>query len=166
MFSQSTNQVPTRYSDNVNNMNSVINLMFFKPNSLELNNHTIHPELHFSSNHALLTVDITIKKEFVQDKWHTIIKNSEKEENFTSELIEVFSNIDTLYIVNKNALELIVQEYLRILNFIWYKHSQNINITRHSKAWCYKTSVWTDFGRVRVSVVATTYHKDKWSHKR
>ena len=68
MFSQSTNEVPTRYLDNVNNMNSVINLMFFKPNSLELNNHTIHPELHFSSDHAPLTVDITIKKEFVQDK--------------------------------------------------------------------------------------------------
>jgi len=37
------NQVPTRYSDNDNNSNSVIDLMFFQCNSTELNNHSIYP---------------------------------------------------------------------------------------------------------------------------
>ena len=39
-----TNQVLTRYSDNVNNSNSVINLMFLYNRSIELNNHSIHPD--------------------------------------------------------------------------------------------------------------------------
>jgi len=40
-----TNQVPTRYLDNMNNGNSVIDLMLLRPNFLEINNYTIHPEL-------------------------------------------------------------------------------------------------------------------------
>ena len=45
MLSCSTNQVLTRYSDNVNNVNSVINFIFFKLNSLEFDNYTIYPKL-------------------------------------------------------------------------------------------------------------------------
>ena len=42
---QSTNQVSTKYSDNVNDASSVINLMFFRPNILKFDNYTIHPKL-------------------------------------------------------------------------------------------------------------------------
>ena len=42
-LSSSTNQVLTRYSNNVNNSNSVIDLMFFYSGSSELNNYSIHP---------------------------------------------------------------------------------------------------------------------------
>ena len=41
-FSNPTNQVPTRYLDNANDSNSVIDL---RPNSSEINNHTIHSDL-------------------------------------------------------------------------------------------------------------------------
>ena len=44
-LSNSTNQVPTRYSDNANDSNLVIDLTFLRPNSLEIDNHTIHPDL-------------------------------------------------------------------------------------------------------------------------
>ena len=64
----STNQVPTRYLDNVNNLNLVINLMFLRPNSSEINNHTIHPDLQYLSTYALLTVNISIIEEFVLEK--------------------------------------------------------------------------------------------------
>jgi len=37
-------QIPTRYSDDTNNSNSVIDLMFLQCNSLEINSHTIHPD--------------------------------------------------------------------------------------------------------------------------
>jgi len=40
----STNSVPTRYLDNENNSNSIINLMFLRPNVLEFDNHTILPK--------------------------------------------------------------------------------------------------------------------------
>ena len=68
-FSHSTNSVPTRYSDNDNNSNSVndsvIDLIFLKSNSLEFNSHTILPEFQYLSNHALLVVDIYITEKFV-----------------------------------------------------------------------------------------------------
>jgi len=75
-LSISTNQVSTRYSDDVQNSNSVVNLMFFRPNSLELNNHTIYSDFCYLFDHIPLTVDIFIIKEFVPKKQHTIIKNS------------------------------------------------------------------------------------------
>jgi len=68
MLSYPTNQVLTRYSDNVNDANSVIDLMFLKHNSLEFDNYTIYSELQYLSNHALLMVNISIIKEFILDK--------------------------------------------------------------------------------------------------
>jgi len=44
-FSYFTYLVSTRYLNNGKNSNSVIDLMFLQPNSLELNNHSILPEL-------------------------------------------------------------------------------------------------------------------------
>ena len=38
------NPIPTRYLDNSSDSNSAINLMFLKPNSLELDNHLILPK--------------------------------------------------------------------------------------------------------------------------
>jgi len=60
-----TQQVPTWYSDNENNSNLVIDLIFLQSNSLKLTNHKIHSELCFSSDHALLTINIIIEKEFI-----------------------------------------------------------------------------------------------------
>ena len=39
-----TNQVPTRFSDNDHDSNSVIDLMFLFSSSSELDNHMIHPK--------------------------------------------------------------------------------------------------------------------------
>jgi len=83
----------------------------------------------------LLIVNIFISEEFIQGKWQTIIKNSEKEEKFVSELTTTLENINTTDISSKESLENIVQEYARILNSTWYKLSKNINITKHSKVW-------------------------------
>lgn len=62
------NQVPTRYADNSNEYNLVIDLMFLWVNSEELDTYIILSNLWGSSNHASLTVDIIINKEFIQDK--------------------------------------------------------------------------------------------------
>lgn len=42
-------------------------------------------------------------------------------------------NIDTLDILNSESLEEVVQEYMIILDSLWYKFSKNINITKHSQ---------------------------------
>ena len=93
-LSKSTNQVPTRYSDNANDLNSTINLMFFRLSLLEFNNYTIYPEHWYLSDYTPLTVDISIFKEHVPTKQHTIVKNSEEENNFINKLIISIKRID------------------------------------------------------------------------
>ena len=44
------NPVLTRYSDNQNNSNSVIHLMFLRQDLSEFNNHTIYPDIRYSSH--------------------------------------------------------------------------------------------------------------------
>ena len=95
LLSNPTNQVSTRYLDNTNDSNLIIDLMFLRPNSLEFNNYTIYPEFQYSSDHALLKVGISIIKDFVLDKQYTIIKNSEEENHFITELIKAIKKINT-----------------------------------------------------------------------
>jgi len=98
----------TKYLDNENNLNSVIDFIFLRPNFLEFNSYTIFLELWYSLDHALLVVDIHITKEFIQDKRCTIVKNSKEKEEFTSDLIEAIKKINISYLVNKESLELAV----------------------------------------------------------
>jgi len=86
-------QIPTHYSNNSKNSNSVINLFFLWPNLIKINNHSVLPELWYLSDHASLIVDISIVKEFIQDKKHIITKNSEEEEKFTFSFIKWFRSI-------------------------------------------------------------------------
>ena len=60
---KSTNQVPTRYLDNSNNSNSVINLIFLWLISSEFDNYTIWPEWRLLPDHTPLTINIAIFKE-------------------------------------------------------------------------------------------------------
>ena len=122
-LSSPVNQVPTQYTNNPNNSNLVINLMFLWSNSVEINNHFILSESQSLSNHAPLTVNIFISKEFIQDKWWTIIRNS-KEEKFVIELMNTMENINTLDISSKESLKEIIQEYAKISDSIWYKFSK------------------------------------------
>ena len=105
-------QIFTWYFNNANDTNLVIDLFFLQPNSIEIDNYSILSELCYPLDHTLLTIDISIAKEFIQ--YYTIIKNSEKEENFISNLIKAIRNIDMIKILDKDSLELIVQEYARI----------------------------------------------------
>jgi len=61
-LSTSINQVSTKYTDNPNESNSVIDLMFLWINSEKINTHLILLDLQSSSNHALLTVNIIVNE--------------------------------------------------------------------------------------------------------
>ena len=100
-----TNQVSTRYLENQNDSNLVIDLMFLRPDSLELDNHTIYPEWKLSLDHASLTVNIAIIEEHIQTKKHTLVNNSKKEENFIAELIKAVTRLNTENISSKEILE-------------------------------------------------------------
>ena len=62
-------------------------------------------------------------EEVMQEKRYTITRNSEKEVNFISELINTIENIDTSSTPNKESFETIAQDYVRISESIWYKFS-------------------------------------------
>ena len=82
--------------------------MFLWPNFSELNNHSILSKLWYLSDYALLVVDIQIIKKVISDVQYTIIKNSEEESNFTSDIIENFKKINTLQLTSKDFLEITV----------------------------------------------------------
>ena len=77
----------------------------------------ILPEFWYSLDYTPLIVNISINKEFIQDKQWSIIRNSEEEKKFVTELTFTLGNIDITDISNKGSLENIVQEYARILNY-------------------------------------------------
>ena len=75
---------------------------------MKLNNHKIHSELCFPSNHAPLTVNIIIKKEFIPKKKHTIIKKSEEESKFVEDFIRKLRSFNIVNITDKLSLKSIV----------------------------------------------------------
>ena len=67
-LSSSTNQLSTRYSDNYNDSNSVINLIFLRQDSLKLDNHIIYPDWRLLLDHTPLIINIMTIEEHVQTK--------------------------------------------------------------------------------------------------
>ena len=55
--------VPTRFSDNDHNTNSVLDLVFLHLFFPVFNLHCIHPEWRLSSDHTSITIDVSIQKE-------------------------------------------------------------------------------------------------------
>ena len=68
----------------------------------------MHTELQFLLNNALLSINISIYKEFIQEEQQTIIKNSEEKSKFIIDLIEAIGRIETTIIMDKGMLENIV----------------------------------------------------------
>ena len=125
-------QVGTWYTNNPNESNSIINLMFFWVNSEEIDTYSILPDLWSSSDHAPLTVNIIISKKFIQDKQWTIIKNSVEEKGFINEIKKIVGNIDVTNIPDSKSLE---KEFMAISENIWNKYSKYVKTTKNSKAW-------------------------------
>jgi len=96
-----TNYIATRYLDNDDTSNLVIDLMFLRSNSSELNNHFILLESKFPSDHALLVVDLQIMEEFVLMARYTIKENSNEE----------LAYINMTFLTSKKALEDVVNKF-------------------------------------------------------
>ena len=68
----------------------------------------MHTELQFLLDNVLLTINISIDKEFIQEEQQTIIINSEEKSKFIIDLIEAIGRIETTIIMDKGMLENIV----------------------------------------------------------
>ena len=134
-LSISTNQVPTRYLNNLNDSNSVIDLMFLHSRLIELNNHLIHLDWHLTSDHAPLTITISIVEESVISFKHSIIKNSKEEVAFIKDATISIRNLNTSNLSDINSLENIVNTLANNVEHAWEKNSKTINIMRYSKSW-------------------------------
>jgi len=62
-----------------------------------------------------------------------IIKNSEEEIEFTSDVINNFKKIDTLYLMSKESLETTVQEFVKTQEQLWHKYLKWVKIVWQSK---------------------------------
>ena len=151
-----TNQVSTRYSNNCQDINLVLDLMFLCFRLYELNNHTIHPEWRLISDYTCLMVTILIVEEHIQTKKHTIVKDSEEEHTFIKELIKVIRNIDINNISDVNCLDNTVHNFASSMENIQVKNLKVVNIMKYSKSW-WDAKCSRDLDKY--SVVATTRHK-------
>ena len=78
-LSKPIKNLPTRFLDNDQNSNSVLDLVFTQPSSMEFNSHHIHLDWRLSSDHAPITVDIPIRDEDIPTKQCSLIKESDEE---------------------------------------------------------------------------------------
>jgi len=134
-LSNPTNQVLTRYSDNINDSNLVIDLMFLHSSSRKLNNHSIYPEWYLTSYHASLTITIPIVEESVNSTKHSIIKDSDKETAFINDITLSIRNLNMSNLSDIVSLNNIVNDFTNKVNNAWEKSSKIINIMKHSKSW-------------------------------
>jgi len=104
------NHCLTRYSNTVREANSVIDLMFLRYGSTELDQHFIHSDSHLSSDHASLSINIPINEEVVCTSKLSIPQRSEQETAFIKEIISNFKNLDTFNITDMEKLEHIVNQ--------------------------------------------------------
>jgi len=60
--------LPTIFANNAQDLNLVLDLVFLCSNSQEFNNHHIHPDWRLTSDHAPISVNISIIKKYIQIK--------------------------------------------------------------------------------------------------
>ena len=130
-----TNAVSTRYSDNNQSLNLVINLMFLRYSLVELDNHAIHLEWRLLLDYVSLTVTIVIEEQLSNNRKHSIVKGSKEEMLFIKDLIKNISSINIFNLSNIKSLENVIDLLAYIVKRAWDKNSKIVNISKHLKSW-------------------------------
>jgi len=113
----------------------VLDLIFLRFGSEEINNHSIHSDWCLTSDHFLLTIILPIVKEHIQTKKHMVVKDSKEEKTFINKVINAIKDIDTSNLSDIISLKNAVYTFACSLDIIWEKNSKIVNITKHSKSW-------------------------------
>ena len=133
-LSFTTDPILTRYSNNINDSNSVINLMFLHSGSSELNNYFIHLDWWLTLDHAPLTINIPIIEENTNTTKCSIIKDSKKEVSFIKEVTTSVRNLNISNLPDIASLDSVINKFASVVNNAWEKNSKIINITKHFKS--------------------------------
>jgi len=104
-LSSPTNPGPTRFSDTAGESNSVIDLMFLRCGSVELDNHSILPDSRLSSDHAPLSIDIPIFDEIIHSSKLIITPGSKQEMDFIKDVVSNLKSLDTSNIEDIASLD-------------------------------------------------------------
>ena len=155
-LSSLTNPGPTRFSDTAGESNSVIDLMFLRHGSDELDNHSILPEWHLSSDHVPLVIDIPILEEIIQTSKLAISPNSEQETKFIKDVISNFNKLDTSNIEDIDELDQIVNQLSVIVEQMWFKNAKKSRFSKHSKQW------WLESCRNALSTYRSERSHENW----
>jgi len=91
---------------------------------MELNNHSINPDWHLSSDHAPLTVTIPITEENIVSSKFSIAKNSEEEESFINDVSYAIKNINVGDLSNSNKLEVVTNMLASKIENTWRANSK------------------------------------------
>jgi len=100
--------------------------MFLYYSSSELDQHSILPESRLSSDHAPLSVDITLFEEIIQMLKLTLAPKSNQESAFIEDIISNFKNLDMSNIEDIDKLEWVVNQLSVIINQAWSKNPKKI----------------------------------------
>ena len=134
-LSSPTHQVPTRYANNNNGTNSVLDLVFIPLHNSGFNQHEILPDIRKPSDHVLLIIKIGIQDINNNSIKCTIKKNSDQEKNFIKNIISNTHLLNMEDIHTKEDLEVCVNHLSEIFQTSWDKHSKETRFAKHSKKW-------------------------------
>jgi len=146
----------TRYSDTAGEANSLIDLMFLRYGSTEINQYSIHPNCYLSSDHAPLSITISIVNEIINTSKPSIQQNSEQETAFVEEVILIFKNLDMSNLTDKDNLENTVNYLESLINQAWNKNAKRLRITKHSKQW------WTEECSKSLNIYRMSRSLENW----
>jgi len=99
----------TRFADNLCDTNSIIDLGFINLNNSGFGQHSLYPELHRPSDHVPLIIKVSINETNIDNSFWSISKDSKEEKNFIKAITDNTLTLDTLNIMSKENLEVVVQ---------------------------------------------------------
>ena len=155
-LSTPTDSIPTRYSDTPGELDLVIDLMFLHNGSSELNCYSIHLSWRLISDHAPLTITISIKKEHVMTSKFSLSKDSEEEEEFIKEVIRIFKLLNNTIPQDWESLEQVINLLAASIEQAWNTNARRVRITKHSKIW------WNEDCRRSLNIYRELRCLDDW----
>ena len=151
-----TNPGPTRFSDMAGESDSVIDLMFLRCDSIELDRHTILSESRLSSDHAPLSIDIPIFDEVIHSTKLAITPGSDQEKKFFKGIISSLISLDTSNINSVECLNQIINQLEAIIEQTWSKNTKKSKLSKHSKQW------WSNSCSLALNNYRTSRSRDTW----